>query len=441
MKKLYTIAMAAAVTMTASAITRQQASGDPVKFNRFQATAEQTVTLGGSAVTKAPAKASAFNSIADVEGEYVWSYYQLIKPGGSQSGIVEFTILDEATGLVQIDGLFSSTIGLGSVTATYDVEAGTLTVPNRQYLGIDNWGDPDYFYFKALGEDGFTIDGAIDAESVVVAVEGSTFTFADDIVIAVGDPDNEDLGWWELAALNEFTKYVEPSDTPDLEDWTTFTTATMIDGWIIPALTYNDGSYADPEDFPLTVSVARNNENPNLLLIENPYLQSSGFPLSGTSEGYIVLDITDPDFVLVMPEVYSGFTNGSNRVYCFNIEGYWTSMGYTKEDIVADFEGEIDEWSNMTEEGTNTIISIPTCRFNYPTALDKMYVWTDRGDAMKATITIEGTVGIDNVIVANEDVNAPVEYFTVQGARVDNPQAGSIVIRRQGSQVSKVIVK
>ena len=54
----------------------------------------------------------------------------------------------------------------------------------------------------------------------------------------------------------------------------------------------------------------------------------------------------------------------------------------------------------------------------------------------------EGTyvpeVGIETV---NVDENAPVEYFNLQGMKVANPLAGNIVIRRQGSQVSKLLVE
>ena len=41
-------------------------------------------------------------------------------------------------------------------------------------------------------------------------------------------------------------------------------------------------------------------------------------------------------------------------------------------------------------------------------------------------------------IVADE--NAPVEYFNLQGIRVENPENG-LYIRRQGNKVTKVIVK
>lgn len=47
--------------------------------------------------------------------------------------------------------------------------------------------------------------------------------------------------------------------------------------------------------------------------------------------------------------------------------------------------------------------------------------------------------GVENVDVNNDD-NAPVEYYNLQGIRVTNPGAGQILIRRQGNKVTKVIL-
>lgn len=54
-------------------------------------------------------------------------------------------------------------------------------------------------------------------------------------------------------------------------------------------------------------------------------------------------------------------------------------------------------------------------------------------------ITFGGTGAINDVAVDNN--NAPVEYFNLQGVRVNEPVAGQIVIRRQGNEVSKLLVK
>lgn len=55
------------------------------------------------------------------------------------------------------------------------------------------------------------------------------------------------------------------------------------------------------------------------------------------------------------------------------------------------------------------------------------------------TATPEVPTGINDVTVDGAD--APVEYFDLQGIRVSNPQAGQMVIRRQGTNVEKILVK
>ncbi len=57
------------------------------------------------------------------------------------------------------------------------------------------------------------------------------------------------------------------------------------------------------------------------------------------------------------------------------------------------------------------------------------------------TNEVETPTGINDVVVDGDDSDAPVEYFNLQGIRVARPEAGQTVIRRQGSKVTKVIVK
>lgn len=52
-------------------------------------------------------------------------------------------------------------------------------------------------------------------------------------------------------------------------------------------------------------------------------------------------------------------------------------------------------------------------------------------------IKINASAGVDTVITDNE-ANAPVEYYNMQGVKIEHPSAGNIYIRRQGATVSKV---
>ena len=55
---------------------------------------------------------------------------------------------------------------------------------------------------------------------------------------------------------------------------------------------------------------------------------------------------------------------------------------------------------------------------------------------------IGGFAGIENVAADAEfDANAPVEYFNLQGIRVATPEAGQLLIKRQGNKATKVIIR
>lgn len=58
---------------------------------------------------------------------------------------------------------------------------------------------------------------------------------------------------------------------------------------------------------------------------------------------------------------------------------------------------------------------------------------------MVLNYTAPATSGVKDIVVENE--NAPVEYYNLQGVKIAEPAQGTIVIRRQGSKATKVLVK
>ncbi len=68
------------------------------------------------------------------------------------------------------------------------------------------------------------------------------------------------------------------------------------------------------------------------------------------------------------------------------------------------------------------------------------YVVSERTQNKVKTKYREIITGIDNVGNDSCDEEAPVEYFNLQGLPVADPEPGTIVIRRQGSSVSKIVV-
>lgn len=56
-----------------------------------------------------------------------------------------------------------------------------------------------------------------------------------------------------------------------------------------------------------------------------------------------------------------------------------------------------------------------------------------------STRIITGAAGVSDIDPDNND-NAPVEYFNLQGVRLDKPTPGTVVLRRQGNHVTKIRV-
>lgn len=58
------------------------------------------------------------------------------------------------------------------------------------------------------------------------------------------------------------------------------------------------------------------------------------------------------------------------------------------------------------------------------------------------TITIDGSVaGIEDIAADRDNSEAPTVYYNLQGQIVKEPAAGQVVIRREGSDVTKIIVR
>ena len=124
-----------------------------------------------------------------------------------------------------------------------------------------------------------------------------------------------------------------------------------------------------------------------------------------------------------------------------NLKYYlWSSAdGYLEDTEVgfagAEVEGE-DGWWALTSGGTIGILNEKYTTTNPPTTTnyDKFFI-----EAM-IFLPFNPFTETSGVGAIEADENAPVEYFNLQGVRVENPSNG-IFIRRQGSEVTKVAVK
>ena len=404
MKKFYTFALAALLGSSVSfAGQRQQATTLNVVNIKAQLVEKAEVKGEKSKLAKAPAKVA---SIGELNGTYDWSFQNLLEGEGSDPELV-ITIDDEATGAATISGFPQDF----KVKATVDMEKGTVSIANNQDLGADSYGDKNYFYLKPVN--GTSIGkGASTAAATVGTIDGTTITFPTLDVWAIGDPAKEDLGWWMMTYANKLTYQKEK---------VLYGVGTVSGDMFFSPFGQTPASYA--------VDVYLNNEQGTELLVKDPL---KGLYAALSFEGVspdMVIDATDPDNLLI-PAFSLGINGGDeDGIY------YGMSVSANQQDIANTPE---ESRSKLTKDEKTTVITIPAKGlFLWPSNTTSLYY----ANKAAATITIVHEQGGVNDIIADEENNAPVEFFNLQGQRVNNPAAGQLVIRRQGTKVAKVLVK
>lgn len=404
MKKFYTFALAALLGSSVSfAGQRQQATTLNVVNIKAQLVEKAEVKGENSKRAKAPAKVA---SIGELNGTYDWSYKSLLQ--GAPNPELVITIDDEATGAATISGFPQNF----KVKATVDLEKGTISIANNQDLGVDSYGDKNYFYLKPVN--GTSIgDGASTAAATVGTIDGTTITFPSLDVWAIGDPANETPGWWMMTYNNKLSYQKEK--------------VLYGVGTVSGDMFFSMFVETAPSDY--TVEVYSNDEQGTELFVKDPL---KGLYAALSFEGVspdMVIDATDPDNLLI-PEFSLGIDGGDE-------DGLYYGMSYSanQQDIANTPE---QYRSKLTKDEKTTVITIPAKGlFLWPSNTTSLYY----GNKAAVTITIENEQGGVNDIIADEENNAPVEFFNLQGQRVNNPAAGQLVIRRQGTKVAKVLVK
>lgn len=436
MKQIYTVALAALVCGSAMAAGRmpvaENLDGLSLKVNPEVKMQNKICNNKLTKKSNATRSADAIESVAEMAGTWEWSWYDMLY-GEEKSVDLTIEVADAETGEIAISG-WRPAAGNFVVPATVDLANGTLTLPNNYYLGRDVYGDNNWFYTKELqitSEGADITDGPIDAEETYGTIIDNMIVFSEYEVWAIGEPDNEEAGWWILAALNQMDKFV--SVDPSM-GWEPYGTATFEDGWIIPGL------MEDPSDWPWTVSVDKSTETEGLYRLNNPYA-SPDFPLNDmvTANGFIEFSIADPDFVTVSTGVFSGF-DYQGKFYNFNVEGAYAANGYDPEEIAAYIEGNGSEVSYYADG----VAYLNNCRFDDKRSCTSFYTWQD-DNGLSLDYLMNGKVIFDqapgSVGTLGAEKLSKVEYFNLQGMPVSNPAKGQLVIKRTAKGAVKVIGK
>lgn len=436
MKKLYALVLTVLLCgMAASAATYERQGEKVAKKSAVlsQMTAEKVESSKiVNGMRKAPAKAPAVDEIV---GEYNWTLYMYLN---NNSGWMKGTIEIEKS--QKSDSIIVSFAGW-PVYATYDATIGTISIPSNQFIEYNATNDIDvYFYHNRWNDDGKG-NNFLDTP-LEITVNGKNLIFDEFDNVVVGKAN---VGYFLFAGNNEAVKNV-PFDMSGT--WEEVGVATFSDGWILSGMGMTVAEVE--ENFAYEVLLERRKED-GLYRLYDPYHEPSSpfveydMNLSSTP-GYIVLDLSDPEFVTVIPSIYSGMTDVDSEgvqtdYYNSNLEAYYSiTGGYDKAEILA--AGVLGNTISNYDAETGTVM-IYNCCFGDQDSPDTPYTWTDQSGnslEMTAKIVCDGlkNSGISNVAV---DANAPVEYYNLQGVKVANPSNGGVYIRRQGDKATKVLVK
>lgn len=452
MKKIYaSLAVAAAVSAQAFGAV------DMEKSTLYTRASEVIQGTGITAVENTDGRMKA-PATADQNGNqsFSWQYYSLRSDlSGLQTGGLYVAIEGtEAT----LYGVFD----LAPVKGTFNAAAGTIRIES-QPLFYTYQGEQIYLYTKRLVieddkitgtpdvpyiEFTYMPDGAELSNGSVICKGG--WIAPDDMEFCITVPSMKDgssgFNWTYMMRLMTIEEaFGFPFFKYDASEWTDCDDASLEDGWF---------KALDGKGYPAyNVACKKSKTNPGEILLVNPYGQNSPYKsmnASSNKDGYIVLNIENPDCILVRPYVNASFDMSNfyqepslnNPIFATSSEGWrYYTEGWTFDDIIEDAEMFGDPIATMTTDG---VVTIPNARIQGDMAdYTLASQWEAEGGIpieMISTIRLpKNALGVEGVI--NDAENVPARYFNLQGVELSNPEAGQVVIVKQGSKSFKTIAK
>lgn len=428
MKKFYTLAIAALI-----AVSSVSAAGlDIWRFNAdnnlsFKKIEKTSISTNMPESDKVLNSASAKDiDITDISGQYNWQYTSMFTYDNGA------TITNKITVTKGVGNNYTIQYGSFSFGATFSMISQTLSINANQVIGTHSQLGDVYLYHKQVVNNDLTNSSA----PLTATINGDSFEFGAEEIIAIG---NDAVGYFDLGYKNVFNVYtpVEWDNYQIMPEtgWVDFGTATFADPFVITATSYN------PADYAYDVAVEKNENVEGLYRLVNPYAASPLAAANTDSEaqGYIAFSVADPDFVMVMPWVYCGFTVKTDALLPTNLEGINHYLNdISVEEITSYFEQKgLTPSSFDATTGRVTVLNGGFSTTDEPTSL---FGWSETA-VMEGYIQFNDWAGI-NGVTAVENENAPVEYYNLQGMRINNVENNpGLYIRKQGDKATKVYVK
>lgn len=230
--------------------------------------------------------------------------------------------------------------------------------------------------------------------------------------------------------------------------WIDLGEAELMDGWLLPGLGINQNN---PKNW-YKVPVQKDSEKPVYRLVDPYHIGPAAQYNECEEPGYIVLDATDPEHVIVNPDkVSAGFANESMEIgefYCYNMLGFACAYfkEYTPQEIIekvgdgypyTTFKDNVFVLSYIMEDNQRLYDANYGNEYN-PSG--GFHWWVSPNSSvskdMNCRIVLPAESGVS--YVEDDNRNCKAEYYDLNGVRVDNPESG-LYLRRQGTKVTKIL--
>lgn len=441
MKKIYVLGLAMACGLSVMAA--------PKSVNKIETMSQADLqAISYPVVETVSGPARAVTSVNDLIGLKEWTSVGHLNSSDKNGPMTSYIMVEAGEDATSVN-LVGFPWGGKSTKALVNIPAKTLTITNRTYCG-ENGGDPVYIYTYTASE---SADGewtTTKQNRVTATIEDDgTIVFPENVWIGASDDANEAQGsYYYLQSDNKFTAK-------------NYTTVDLADYEIMGECVYNDGFFNPlligqniPAIENVTCNMYRNKTNPDVYVIQNPYADPQwkeiGLAYSGSNqEGYIMLNIGNPDCVCIVPLLECGMVTDDSdtdagepagsvltKYYPWNTEGKTQFTG-------GDLDALLEEWMLVGEEGSNIVDSTCTLYhlyFGISGAPIDGYWWTADNNERIATVEFpDGFGGIEGV--ASDMVDGPVKYYNLQGVEVAAPVKGEVTIKTQGNKTTKFIAR
>lgn len=342
------------------------------------------------------------------------------------------------------------------VKAIYDEATGNLTFTAQYVTNAINYLFELYVFQQPFIYDWVTERPVFeDVNAQFVTEYGGYIVFPTDFGIQWMAMDNKNPQIAEAVAtigILDLENAVKSdlSDSTESPYWKDAGKATLIDGWVLPGLGIDQNLPENQYEVPLQQSIL----DPNIVRLVNPYKVGPAAEFNeSVRSGFITLDLSNPEFVLVNPDISeAGFANrnlGITRMWCYDQLQYY-HLRYS-----LDYDNVIYVFPELPyTKFKNGVVTLGTGIDSYKdTIYDANYgtqwnfyggnAWFNdngtRADMTTKIILPDSFGGVEGII--DDQSSLPIELYNLQGQKVKNPERGTIVIKKQGSKTTKHYVR